>query len=52
MTYYVIDKDDKILYHGEDKDLAIECKTTNSEATFILYQPEEGGLRYILRENY
>jgi hypothetical protein len=52
MTYFVIDKDNKAFYIGEDKAIAIKTKKEQPTATFILYQPQPDGEKYILRENH
>ena len=52
MVYYVIDKDNKVFYRGEDKEVAIEKFKNEPTSLFILYQLQEDGETYILRENY
>ena len=52
MIYFVVDKDNKVFYHGEDKQLATQSKKDNPTAIHILYQSDPDGDKYILRENH
>jgi hypothetical protein len=52
MIYYVIDKENKVFYQGEDKQLAIEAKADNPTAIYILYQHTPEGDKFILREDH
>lgn len=52
MTYYVIDKDKKVFYQGDNKALAIEKYKEEPTAHLILYQPIQDGETFILRENH